>query len=40
MTVLAAALAGEIVFGIFIVAAIVLIVFVVRFARSLGRGKR
>jgi hypothetical protein len=40
MTILASALAGEIVFGVYIVAALVLIFFVIRFARSLGRGKR
>jgi hypothetical protein len=40
MTMVASALAGEIVFGVFIAAALVLIVFVIRFARSLGRGKR
>ena len=40
MTMLASALAGEIGFGIYILAALVLIFFVVRFARSLGRGKR
>jgi hypothetical protein len=40
MSMLASTLTGEIGFGIFILAAVVLIVFVVRFARSLGRGKR
>jgi hypothetical protein len=40
MSLLASTLTGEIGFGIFILAAVVLIVFVVRFARSLGRGKR
>jgi hypothetical protein len=39
MNVLASTLAGEIGFGIFIAAALVLIVFVTRFARSLGRKK-
>jgi hypothetical protein len=40
MSVLASTLTGEIGFGIFIAAALVLIVFVIRFARSLGRGRR
>jgi hypothetical protein len=40
MNELASAIAGDIGFGIFIVAALVLIVFVIRFARSLGRGGR
>jgi hypothetical protein len=40
MTMLASALAGEIGFGIYILAALVLIFFVIRFAQSLGRGKR
>jgi hypothetical protein len=40
MSLLASTLTGEIGFGIFILAALVLIVFVIRFARSLGRGKR
>jgi hypothetical protein len=40
MSMLASTLTGEIGFGIFILAALVLIVFVIRFARSLGRGRR
>lgn len=43
MSTLASALAGEIGFGIFVVAAIVLIVLVTRFSRSIakkGRDKR
>jgi len=40
VNVIASAVAGDIGFGIFVVAAIVLIVFVIRFARSLGRGGR
>jgi hypothetical protein len=40
MNELASAVAGDIGFGIFILAALVLIVFVTRFARSLGRGGR
>jgi hypothetical protein len=37
---LASITAGEIGFGIFVLAAVVLIVFVIRFALSLGRRKR
>jgi hypothetical protein len=40
MNLLASTLTGEIGFGIFILAALVLIVFVIRFARSLGRRGR
>lgn len=37
MTIFASAVAGEIGFGIFVVAAIVLIVMVTRFSRSIAR---
>jgi hypothetical protein len=40
VNVIASAVAGDIGFGIFVVATTVLIVFVTRFARSLGRGGR
>jgi hypothetical protein len=40
MTMLASTLTGEIGFGIYILFALVLIFFVIRFARSLGKGKR
>lgn len=40
MTVVASALAGEIGFGIFVVAAVVLIVMVTRFSRSIAKRGR
>ncbi|HEY5274826.1 MAG TPA: hypothetical protein VIJ34_16560 [Acidimicrobiales bacterium] len=40
MTMLAKVTTGEIGFGIFVLAAVVLVVFVIRFALSLGRRKR